>query len=88
VPTVAIDLPAFGGSDLPREPRIDSYADDVAVGLDGLAITSCTLVGHCFGGAVACAAAERGDAVAALALLAPVGFGPIRLADLRATGHR
>src|SRR3954462_14653722 len=52
-PCVAIDLPGFGGSDLPERPRIDSYARDVAAALDRLALRDCTLVGHSLGGAVA-----------------------------------
>ena len=32
-PCIAIDLPGFGGSDLPRWPRISAYAEDVAAGL-------------------------------------------------------
>src|SRR3954468_3212898 len=45
-PCLAIDLPGFGGSDLPRESRISAYADDVAAGLRRLDIHDCTLVGH------------------------------------------
>jgi pimeloyl-ACP methyl ester carboxylesterase len=80
-PCLAIDLPGFGGSDLPREPRISAYADDVAAGLRRLDIHDCTLVGHSLGGAVATAVAERSPAVASLTLLAPAGFGRIRLAE-------
>ena len=50
-------------------------------GLDELGVTDCTLVGHSLGGAVAAAVAERSSAVHSLALIAPVGFGPIRLAE-------
>ena len=80
-PCLAIDLPGFGGSDLPREPRISAYADDVAAGLRRLDIRDCTLVGHSLGGAVATAVAERSPAVASLTLLAPAGYGRIRLAE-------
>jgi pyruvate dehydrogenase E2 component (dihydrolipoamide acetyltransferase) len=80
-PCVAIDLPGFGGSDPPDQARIESYARDVVAGLERLGIEDCTLVGHSLGGAVAAAAAERTRAVKSLALLAPAGFGPIRLAD-------
>src|SRR4051794_27456772 len=80
-PCLAIDLPGFGGSDLPRMPRIGSYAADVVAGLDALAIEDCTLVGHSLGGAVAAAVCSRTDAVASLALLAPAGFGRIRLSE-------
>jgi pimeloyl-ACP methyl ester carboxylesterase len=80
-PCLAIDLPGFGGSDLPRWPRISSYAEDVSAGLDTLGIDACTLVGHSLGGAVATAVAERHDGIHSLVLLAPAGFGHIRLAE-------
>ncbi|MFL5845338.1 MAG: alpha/beta fold hydrolase [Solirubrobacteraceae bacterium] len=80
-PCLAIDLPGFGGSDLPRMPRIGSYAADVVAGLKALEIGQCTLVGHSLGGAVAAAACSRTDAVTSLVLLAPAGFGRIRLSE-------
>jgi pimeloyl-ACP methyl ester carboxylesterase len=80
-PCVAIDLPGFGGSELPSRPRISAYAEDVADGLKRLAIDECTLVGHSLGGAVATSVAERHDGVHSLVLLAPAGYGPIRLAE-------
>ena len=80
-PCLALDLPGFGGSDLPREPRIASYAEDVAAALRRLRVGDCTLVGHSLGGAVATGVAERSDAVGSLALLAPAGYGRIRLAE-------
>src|SRR3954451_18131002 len=80
-PCYAIDLPGFGGSDLPEEARIDSYARDVACALERLAIRDCTLVGHSLGGAVAAAVADTSPRVAGLVLLAPAGFGSIGLAD-------
>jgi pimeloyl-ACP methyl ester carboxylesterase len=81
-PCVAVDLPGFGGSDLPAAPRIASYAADVAVALDKLGVEHATLVGHSLGGAVAAAVAERSSAIASLVLLAPAGFGRIRAAEL------
>ncbi|HEV7752794.1 MAG TPA: alpha/beta fold hydrolase [Baekduia sp.] len=81
-PCVAVDLPGFGGSDLPAAPRIASYAADVAVVLDELGVERATLVGHSLGGAVAAAVAERSSAIASLVLLAPAGFGRIRAAEL------
>ena len=81
-PCVAIDLPGFGGSDVPARPRISAYADDVIAGLDRLRVDSCVLVGHSLGGAVATAVDERAeDLVCGLALLAPAGYGSIRLAE-------
>lgn len=80
-PCIAIDLPGFGGSDLPRMPRIGAYAADIVVGLRALGVDECTLVGHSLGGAVAAAVATRSDAVASLTLLAPAGFGRIRLSE-------
>lgn len=80
-PCIAIDLPGFGGSDLPRMPRIASYANDVVAGLRELEVDRCTLVGHSLGGAVAAAVASRSESVAALTLLAPAGFGRIRLSE-------
>jgi pimeloyl-ACP methyl ester carboxylesterase len=80
-PCIAIDLPGFGGSSLPRMPRIGSYAADIVCGLDELDVRECTLVGHSLGGAVAAAAASRTPCVTSLALLAPAGFGRIRLAE-------
>ncbi len=80
-PCVAIELPGFAGSSLPARPRMSAYAEAVVAGLGELGIEECTLVGHSLGGAVATAVAERSQAVRALVLLAPAGFGPIRLAE-------
>jgi pimeloyl-ACP methyl ester carboxylesterase len=80
-PCLAIDLPGFGVSDPPTRPRISAYAEDVVAGLGRLPIERCTLVGHSLGGAVAAAVAERSDKVHSLVLLAPAGFGHIRLAE-------
>jgi pimeloyl-ACP methyl ester carboxylesterase len=60
-----------------------TYAQDVADGLEILGVERFTLVGHSLGGAVATEVVELIPAkVAALVLLAPVGFGPIYLAEL------
>jgi pimeloyl-ACP methyl ester carboxylesterase len=83
-PCHAIDLPGFGGSDLPTRPRISAYAEAVCAGLEQLDLGPCTVVGHSLGGAVAAAVAERHPEAAALALLAPAGFGPIPLAEVMA----
>jgi pyruvate dehydrogenase E2 component (dihydrolipoamide acetyltransferase) len=80
-PCYAIDVPRFGASDGPTRPRISAYAEAVVHGLAATGVGDCTLVGHSLGGAIAVAAAERSPAVRGLALLAPVGFGPIAIAD-------
>lgn len=80
-PCYAIDLPGFGGSSLPTRPRISAYAEAVCEGIEELGLAEVTLVGHSLGGAVATAVAERCDAVTALALCAPAGYGPIGLAE-------
>jgi pimeloyl-ACP methyl ester carboxylesterase len=81
-PAIAIDLPGFGGSALPTRARVSAYAEAVVQGLEQLDLGDFTLVGHSLGGAVATAVAERCDDVRALALLAPAGYGQIRLAEL------
>ena len=81
-PCYAIDLPGFGDSDCPTRNRVSAYAKDVAAVLAALEVHDFTLVGHSLGGAVATGLAERlGDDVAALVLIAPVGFGRVRLAE-------
>ena len=80
-PCIALDLNGFGRSDLPSEPRIEAYADDVAAALRRLRVDGATLVGHSLGGAVAAHVAERTDRVDELVLLAPAGFGRIRIAE-------
>ena len=83
-PCYAVDLPGFGASDCPTRPRLSAYADDVVAGLDALGVGDCTVVGHSLGGGIAVAIGERSDAVRALALLAPVGFGPLVVAETMA----
>jgi pimeloyl-ACP methyl ester carboxylesterase len=79
---VAFDLPGFGYSDVPSLGSIAGYARDIAEGLAMLGVERFTLVGHSLGGAVAAALAELiPDKVAGLVLLAPAGFGRIRLAE-------
>jgi pimeloyl-ACP methyl ester carboxylesterase len=81
-PVVAFDLPGFGRSDLPTRPRISAYAEDVIEAVEALGIGRYALVGHSLGGAVATAVAERGpDRAETLTLIAPTGFGRIRLAE-------
>src|SRR5215212_9575588 len=79
----SIDLPGFGGSTCPPYERIASYARDVGLAIDGLGLERFVLVGHSFGGAVASALTEqRRHQVASLLLIAPAGYGRIRLAEL------
>ena len=80
-PCIAVDLPGFGGSDRAPQPRVGTFADHVADVLDALDVAGCSLIGHSLGGAVAAEVAERSARVASLALLAPIGFGPVRLAE-------
>ncbi len=80
-PAIAIDLPGFGGSDLPSRPRISAYAEAVGEGIEQLELDEITLVGHSLGGAIATLVAERCPAVRALVLLAPAGYGKLRLAE-------
>lgn len=81
-PCFAVDLPGFGDSDRPTRNRISAYAEDVEAALAALDVHDFTLVGHSLGGAVAAGLAERlRDEVAALVLIAPVGFGRIHLAE-------
>jgi pimeloyl-ACP methyl ester carboxylesterase len=60
---------------------MSAYAEDVVACLEGLDVRDCVLVGHSLGGGVAAGVAERTDRVGSLALLAPVGFGRIALAQ-------
>jgi len=79
---VAFDLAGFGNSEAPARGSIADYARDVVEGLDQLGIDRFTLIGHSLGGAVATAIAEQmPERVQALVLLAPAGFGRIRLAE-------
>lgn len=64
-PCIAIDLPGFGGSDLPTRPRISGYAEAIVEGLESLDVRSCTLVGHSLGGAVAASVAGHSSRAAA-----------------------
>jgi pimeloyl-ACP methyl ester carboxylesterase len=80
--TIAIDLPGFGYSDAPSRGSIGGYARDVAFVLEALGVERFTVVGHSLGGAVAAALAElMPDRADGVVLLAPAGFGHIRLAE-------
>jgi pimeloyl-ACP methyl ester carboxylesterase len=80
--SIALDLPGFGGSDLPTRPRISDYAEVVTWALDELDVSEVVLVGHSLGGALATAVAERApERIGSLVLLAPAGFGRIHMAE-------
>ncbi len=81
-PQIAVDLPGFGGSDLPTRPCVYAYAEDVLEALTRLDVREAAVVGHSLGGAVAAALCDLApQRVASLALLAPAGFGRIVLAE-------
>jgi pimeloyl-ACP methyl ester carboxylesterase len=79
---IAFDLPGFGYSACPGRGSLVGYAEDVAAGLRRLGAERFTVVGHSLGGAVAVALSELiPERIDALVLLAPAGFGRIRLAE-------
>jgi pimeloyl-ACP methyl ester carboxylesterase len=81
-PVFAFDLPGFGGSDRPSQPRVQSYANDLEFATDWLDLDHYVLVGHSLGGAVAAHLAESDpEHCAALCLLAPAGFGRQMIAE-------
>jgi pimeloyl-ACP methyl ester carboxylesterase len=72
---VALDLPGFGGSDIPRPLAGTIYPAVVFSVMDRLAIDRAALVGNSLGGSVAVAmAAERPERVTALVLIDSAGF--------------
>lgn len=76
---IAIDLPGHGLSDKPDDPglyTLDAQAECVLAAMDSLGVARALLAGHSMGGPIcARAAVIAPDRVAALALLAPAGFG-------------
>ena len=72
---IALDLPGFGGSDIPSVHSADQYPRVLRGFLDGLGLTRVTLVGHSLGGAVASAfAASEPGRVERLVLVDSAGF--------------
>lgn len=71
IPTIAIDAPGFGRSEVPSgEPSLDVAADAVVATLDELGVERAVLAGLSMGGYVALAVAARHSSrVAGLALL-------------------
>lgn len=56
---IRVDLPGFGGSDLPVAPGMDVYADAVCAALNELSVERCILFGHSMGGYAALEFAEK-----------------------------
>jgi pimeloyl-ACP methyl ester carboxylesterase len=54
-----VDLPGFGGSDLPLTHTMDAYADAVCAVLNELDLSKAVLVGHSMGGYAALAFAAK-----------------------------
>src|SRR5688572_24578083 len=72
---VAIDLPGFGGSDIPRPLSGATYPSVAFAVMDRLGIDRAAIVGNSLGGSVAVAmAAERPERVTALVLIDSAGF--------------
>jgi pimeloyl-ACP methyl ester carboxylesterase len=72
---VAVDLPGFGGSAIPKEPSGERAARSVVGLMDALGIRRASLVGNSLGGAIAVAvAAQAPDRVARLVLIDPAGY--------------
>ncbi len=81
-PVYVPDVPGFGGSDLPRAPRLPAFADAVVEAMGNLEVERFVLVGHSLGGAVAGAITDRyPERVVSLVLLAPAAFGRVRAAE-------
>ncbi|HEY5086424.1 MAG TPA: alpha/beta hydrolase [Gemmatimonadaceae bacterium] len=76
---IAIDLPGHGLSEKPDDARLytlDAQVECVLAAMDAIGIPRAALVGHSMGAPICARAAVLAPArVAALALLAPVGFG-------------
>ena len=72
---VALDLPGFGGSDMPADLSFDTYPPVVLGLLDQLGLTRASLVGNSMGGAVAAAvASEHPERVQRLVLIDSAGL--------------
>ncbi len=76
---IALDLPGFGDSDLPRDFRrwdLTHLSEHLAAFMDALSLDRPWLVGNSLGGAVALYTAHRfSSSVAGLILLAPAAVG-------------
>jgi pyruvate dehydrogenase E2 component (dihydrolipoamide acetyltransferase) len=78
-PVHAIELPSHGGSGIDASLRdLDALAAPVRQAIDALADGPVHLVGHSLGGRIAARlAADMGERVASLTLIAPAGMGPV-----------
>ncbi|MDH7792050.1 acetoin dehydrogenase dihydrolipoyllysine-residue acetyltransferase subunit [Ochrobactrum sp. AN78] len=76
-PILALDLPGHGNSPRVVPESIDDIAAAVETTLAAFGVTSCLLVGHSLGGAVATVTAARGVVdVRSLLLISSGGLGP------------
>ena len=76
-PILALDLPGHGNSPRVVPESIDDIAAGVEATLASLNVTSCLMVGHSLGGAVATVTAARSVVdVRSLVLISPGGLGP------------
>ena len=72
---VALDLPGFGGSDIPDRPSIELYVRAVAGAMDRLGLPRASIAGNSLGGAVAVAvAAAHPERVDRLVLVDAAGY--------------
>ena len=72
---VAVDLPGFGGSDIPEELSSSVYPATVLALMDRLGISRATLVGNSLGGSVAVVlAARHPERVRRIVLIDAAGF--------------
>ena len=72
---VAVDLPGFGGSDIPADLSSSVYPATVLALMDRLGVSRATLVGNSLGGAVAVVlAARHPERVRRLVLIDAAGF--------------
>ena len=53
LPLIRMDLPGFGGSDVPPSARMEHYADALHAALHLLDVRRCVLIGHSLGGYIA-----------------------------------
>lgn len=72
---IAIDLPGFGGSEIPKTPwSLDDYAIFVGDFLEKLAIKNPVIAGHSFGGSIGIKYCALGNKVKKLILIGSAGI--------------